>query len=254
MYRLIELTQNIATASPGPTSRFAGVQGVQHATDRDRRCCRPSARCASLQEQSRSLCRICSFQSEGSELMDTTKRPGLTLVVVVEVQPQWASSHFIPARLVYGLLAIPRRSRRYGGVLGRIADSRGRGAVRPNNRRIGRCIPTPGPYDDVTYRICQLTDTQKGALLCFLRAEKPEERGGASPLPILPDETNTARVDPEEPFSATGVCRNSWEREMPPPESMGDGRASCVFDRLNFLTLADQEEAMGRWRDRGDRL
>lgn len=107
--------------------------------------------------------------------------------------------------------------------------------------------------DDVTYRICQLTEAQKGALLRFLRSNNPKNGDDTCPLPILPDENNTIRVDPEEPFSATGVYRDLWEREMPPPESKGDGRASCVWNRLDFLTKADQDEALGRWRSRTDR-
>lgn len=105
--------------------------------------------------------------------------------------------------------------------------------------------------DDITYRICQLTDAQKGTLLRFLQSEDPQQ--GTCPLPILPDGNNLIRVDPEEPFSATGVYRDLWEREMPPPESMGDGRNSCVWNRLDFPTKADQDDALMRWKSRTDR-
>lgn len=107
--------------------------------------------------------------------------------------------------------------------------------------------------EDVTYRICQLTDTQKVTLLRFLRADNSSEEGVKCPLPILPDENNTHRVDPEEPFSFTGVYRDIWEREMPPPEHMGDGRASCVWRKVEFPTMADFSSARSRWRSRSDR-
>ncbi|KAG6367437.1 hypothetical protein INS49_001626 [Diaporthe citri] len=70
-------------------------------------------------------------------------------------------------------------------------------------------------HDEVTYRICLLTDAQKKALLDFLLLDTPTS---ASPLPIIPDGTNTHRVDPEEPIRYTGIYRDLWERRMPPPE------------------------------------
>lgn len=70
--------------------------------------------------------------------------------------------------------------------------------------------------NEVTYRMSKLTDEQKSALLCFLvtsRAQKEESKadheceylGGKYPLPVLPDETNLHRVDPEEHIGITGV-------------------------------------------------
>lgn len=113
----------------------------------------------------------------------------------------------------------------------------------------------------VTYRIAKLTDEQKAALVDFLTTKRSQamdlEAGngkehrcgsleGKCPLPILPDETNMHRVDPEEPISVTGVYRDAWEREMPPPEWMGDGRASDVRNPIDFPTQASQGEALGR--------
>ena len=115
--------------------------------------------------------------------------------------------------------------------------------------------------DEVTYRICLLTDAQKKTLLDFLLQAAPStgspstvSEAGTCPLPITPDETNTHRVDPEEPFWYTGVYRDQWERAMPPPEWMGDGRASCVYDPLDFPTKRDQDEAKSRWRTKGRRM
>lgn len=103
---------------------------------------------------------------------------------------------------------------------------------------------------EITYRICLLTDAQKKALLEFLLG--PPEINPC-PLPIIPDETNTQRVDPEEPIGYTGVYRDQWERKMPPPLWMGDGRSSCVYNPLDFPTKRDQDDANQRFRSRGDR-
>lgn len=105
---------------------------------------------------------------------------------------------------------------------------------------------------EVTYRICLLTDAQIRTLMDFLQ----DEEGGdkvPSPLPILPDETNTQRVDPEEPIRVTGVFRDAWDRVTPPPEWMGDGRSHCMWDPLDFPTKADHQEASWRWSTRTDR-
>lgn len=126
--------------------------------------------------------------------------------------------------------------------------------------------------DQVTYRISKLTDEQKTTLMDFLTAktERSQDedseaagygqehgRGGLEgkdcPLPLLPNETNLHRVDPEEPINVTCVYRQAWEREMPPPEWMGDGRASCVRNTIDFPTKASQGEALMRWHSRGDR-
>ncbi|KAL1868299.1 hypothetical protein Daus18300_006023 [Diaporthe australafricana] len=117
---------------------------------------------------------------------------------------------------------------------------------------------------EVTYRICLLTDAQKKALLDFLldppgtgssstRSSGVSKQTQTCPLPIIPDETNTQRVDPEEPIRCTGVYRDQWERAMPPPLWMGDGRGSCVYNPLDFVTKSDQDDARSRFRSRGDR-
>jgi hypothetical protein len=106
--------------------------------------------------------------------------------------------------------------------------------------------------EDVTYRICLLTDVQKKALLDFLQAKE----GGNQvpcPLPILPDGTNTQRVDPEEPIRVTGVFRDAWDRVTPPPEWAGDGRAHCMWNPLDYPTKDDHQDALMRWRTRGRR-
>jgi hypothetical protein len=62
--------------------------------------------------------------------------------------------------------------------------------------------------EDVTYRIFQLLEDQKQALLRFLTSESPD----LSTLPILGDERNITREDPEEPIQETQIYRNIWER------------------------------------------
>ncbi|KAI2604691.1 hypothetical protein GGR54DRAFT_621586 [Hypoxylon sp. NC1633] len=104
-------------------------------------------------------------------------------------------------------------------------------------------------WRDVTYRICQLLDTQKQELLDFLQSESPQS---ATPLPIRPDEHNLVRVDPEEPITLTKVYRHIWERK-PPPEYAGDERSGDVYDPLNFPTKLDKYDARSRWRTRFDR-
>ncbi|KAK2607153.1 hypothetical protein N8I77_005855 [Diaporthe amygdali] len=112
--------------------------------------------------------------------------------------------------------------------------------------------------DEVTYRICLLTDAQERTLLDFLLLDTPntlatvEEVEMCSPS-ITVDETNTCCVDPEEPIRWTGMCRDQWERAMPPLEWMGDGRASCVYKFPELPTKANQDDAKRRWKCRTDR-
>ncbi len=65
---------------------------------------------------------------------------------------------------------------------------------------------------DGTYRIYQLLLEQRNALLDFLLAQDPTSTP-ESPLPILGDEKNRVRVDPEEPIRETGIYRDLWERK-----------------------------------------
>ncbi|CAM1507741.1 Fc.00g045890.m01.CDS01 [Cosmosporella sp. VM-42] len=104
--------------------------------------------------------------------------------------------------------------------------------------------------EEVTYRIYQLLDTQKQELLEFLLADGPQQR---CPLPILPDDNNRIRVDPEEPISLTRVYRDDWERN-PPPEYKGDERSITLYDPLNYPTKMDQYEARARYGTKFERL
>ncbi|KAK4204302.1 hypothetical protein QBC40DRAFT_293050 [Triangularia verruculosa] len=100
----------------------------------------------------------------------------------------------------------------------------------------------------VTYRICRLLEDQKHALLEFLTADTP----GENPLPILPTEENTYRIDPEEPLTSTGIYRNIWERKDLPIDGP-DGRNRASQDFLNFPTRTDQVAAQRRLRRRRQR-
>lgn len=93
----------------------------------------------------------------------------------------------------------------------------------------------------VTYRICKLLDEQKRALLDFLTADAPPD----SHLPILPDQNNLQRVDPEEPLSRTGVYRDFWERKDLPLEGW-DSRMKDVLYRIDYPTDKDFGESQGR--------
>ncbi|KAI1422801.1 hypothetical protein F5Y12DRAFT_799294 [Xylaria sp. FL1777] len=63
----------------------------------------------------------------------------------------------------------------------------------------------------VTYRIYQLTEKQRCDLVNFLLSETtpPAE----CPIPILGNDENHDRVDPEESVLDTGVYRDVWERK-----------------------------------------
>ncbi|KAK0667108.1 hypothetical protein QBC41DRAFT_374905 [Cercophora samala] len=100
----------------------------------------------------------------------------------------------------------------------------------------------------VTYRICRLLDDQKHDLVRFLTADTP----GQSPLPILPTDENTHRIDPEEPLALTGIYRDIRERKNLPIDGP-DSRNRASQDFLNFPTRADQLAAKRRLRLRWQR-
>ncbi|KAI9164071.1 hypothetical protein HJFPF1_05707 [Paramyrothecium foliicola] len=93
----------------------------------------------------------------------------------------------------------------------------------------------------VTYRICRLLPEQKQALLEFATASQP----GRNPLPILPNEDNRERVDPEEPIEETEVYRDLWERKFH-PEPFSDRRLRHVWDTLEFPTHQDRYDSQFR--------
>jgi len=95
---------------------------------------------------------------------------------------------------------------------------------------------------DVTYRIYQLLDEQKNALLEFLLAETPS----GNPLPILGDRENWRRVDPEEPIASTGVYRDIWKRKDIGIDGP-DSRCRDVWNKMEYPTWDDFNDARGRW-------
>lgn len=97
----------------------------------------------------------------------------------------------------------------------------------------------------VNYRINRLTDEQQNDLVHFLLSDEPD----CNVLPILPDERNTVREDPEEPVELTGIYRDIWERK-PWNEYMGDARLRDVYSSSDYPTRADWERAQGRAYDR----
>lgn len=97
---------------------------------------------------------------------------------------------------------------------------------------------------EVTYRIYQLLDGQKLALLDFLTSEAPRQ----NVLPILGDEKNICREDPEQPIEETGIYRHIWDRK-PPSEDACDGRSRDVWDEFDYPTLTDFRRAQARARE-----
>ncbi|KAF5564461.1 hypothetical protein FNAPI_2169 [Fusarium napiforme] len=103
--------------------------------------------------------------------------------------------------------------------------------------------------DDVTYRICRLTSEQKLQLLNLLTADEP----GQNPLPILPDETNDYRIDPEEPPKDTGIYRDIWDRSEL-REDAYDQRLRDVWNKVDYLTHSDKGNAGDRALERRNRI
>ncbi|KFA52171.1 hypothetical protein S40293_00609 [Stachybotrys chartarum IBT 40293] len=97
---------------------------------------------------------------------------------------------------------------------------------------------------DLTYRICRLLPEQKQALVEFISSPK----SCPDPLPILPDERNRERVDPEEPLEETGIFRNIWERKHR-PVTHSDPRLKDVCDPVDYPTLVDKRDAQRRAKD-----
>ncbi|KAF4438872.1 hypothetical protein F53441_12693 [Fusarium austroafricanum] len=102
---------------------------------------------------------------------------------------------------------------------------------------------------DVTYRICKLLPEQKQLLLEFLTSDSPPP----SPLPILVDESNDYRIDPEESTEVTGIHRDIWDRSELPPYAV-DQRLSDVWDKLDFPTRTDKDDAGDRALERKQAL
>ncbi|KAG6356910.1 hypothetical protein INS49_014785 [Diaporthe citri] len=96
---------------------------------------------------------------------------------------------------------------------------------------------------NVTYRIWQLLDIQKKQLPDFLLAEP---NSVPSPFPILADDKNLTRIDPEEPIRETGIYRDLWERN-PLGENDGDSRSHCCsYNGLDYPSIADYKRSRER--------
>jgi hypothetical protein len=104
--------------------------------------------------------------------------------------------------------------------------------------------------EDVTYRIYQLLPEQRKALLDFLVVDGTPP---ASPLPILGDENNRIRVDPEEPIQTTGIYRDLWERKELTPEA-GDARLKDVWSKFEWPTWQDRRDSQRRALERKRRI
>ncbi|KAF5537314.1 hypothetical protein FMEXI_10004 [Fusarium mexicanum] len=83
----------------------------------------------------------------------------------------------------------------------------------------------------------------------FLTGEEP----GHNPLPILPDETNDFRVDPEESPEETGIYRDIWDRSEL-REDAYDQRLRDVWNKVDYLTHSDKGDAGDRALERRNRI
>ncbi|KAG6355325.1 hypothetical protein INS49_003286 [Diaporthe citri] len=103
--------------------------------------------------------------------------------------------------------------------------------------------------DNITYRIWRLLDTQKKLLLDFLLSDNDingQTNGAPNPFPILPDQNNLTRIDPEEPIRKTGIYRDPWERK-PLSDRAGDPRMHrCAFNTMDYPSWADFKRSLER--------
>lgn len=102
---------------------------------------------------------------------------------------------------------------------------------------------------DVTYRIYQLLDEQKHKLLEFLTSDTPDLKL----LPILGDERNANREDPEEPVKQTGIYRRLTDRK-PLHQDAFDGRLRDVWTTFDYPTQVDFTRAQERAYSRQEQL
>ncbi|OAQ70266.1 hypothetical protein VFPPC_02766 [Pochonia chlamydosporia 170] len=102
---------------------------------------------------------------------------------------------------------------------------------------------------EVTYRIYQLLEEQKGKLLEFLTSDTPD----LTILPILGNEHNLNREDPEEPVGRTGIYRHLTDRK-PLDRDEFDGRLRDVWTRFEYPTQADFMRAQERAYDRQEQI
>jgi hypothetical protein len=110
--------------------------------------------------------------------------------------------------------------------------------------------PASSPTPSTSIRIYQLLPEQRNILLEFLTVDEPPP---ASPLPILGDQNNRIRVDPEEPIQATGIYRDLWERKDLPPDAP-DQRLRDVWNQKEFPTRADFSASRKRAYERKHRI
>ena len=128
-------------------------------------------------------------------------------------------------------------------MVGYWAEARILGGVVLFDRRNPDAVPDADPNavyfhsdrEGITYRIYQLLPEQRNALLDFLLAD---ETPSVCPFPILGDQSNRIRVDPEEPIPTTGIYRDLWERKDLSPDA-GDIRLKDVWDKLQYPTRED---------------
>lgn len=69
-------------------------------------------------------------------------------------------------------------------------------------------------------------------------------------MPILPDQRNLTRIDPEEPISDTGIYRDIWERK-PLGDDDPDPRSHCCsFNTVDYTSREDYLKSRERCWER----
>lgn len=112
----------------------------------------------------------------------------------------------------------------------------------------------------MTYRIYALTEDQLDSLLRFLEWEPnahagDQERQPECPLPILGNDNNLTRIDPDVAIPMHNVFRDRWEREVVwnGYQEYCHRRRPCVKHALDFPEVRQRFERSRR-EDQGRRF
>ncbi|KAI1260379.1 hypothetical protein F5Y18DRAFT_432327 [Xylariaceae sp. FL1019] len=104
----------------------------------------------------------------------------------------------------------------------------------------------------VTYRIYRLLDHQRQDLVKFLVSDD-NSAARFCPIPILGNDDNIERIDPEEALLDTGVFRDLWERRTLTPDE-ADPRDRTVLDKLDYVSVEDFLRSRRRRGLRSERI
>jgi hypothetical protein len=104
--------------------------------------------------------------------------------------------------------------------------------------------------DKVTFRFCQLLDSQQTALVNFLMSDSANHTH--HPLPIIPADANRVRVNPDDAIEFHKIYRDIWERSWPVSDrSRRNDRWVLTKNKLDFPEI-DTEGYFAEIRRRRD--